>query len=425
MTGSGLGILNDCDIKKIINRRTGKNNSSITSWCLEPIPDGGGFMGSYYQLRITINSHGTPVSFIFFAKTPPPPGPQRDFSLRHGIFNKEIVMYNEIVPQIGIGSGAKWSPECYYCIPDVIIVMENLIPEGYSTLDKYVPFGYEELACLFDTFARFHSRSLIQDENLRQQGKNLYDNWGEILNEGLVCDNESSILLQKAALDGCHALVDLVDELGDEEKKLLKKKITIWSWNLVKALKPSKKYRNIICHRDVWSANFMFKVDDNNGKLIDCRLIDFQFYSYIYPGMDLMLAMYMNSSREIRDNYFNLLIELYYDRLKCCLKIDANLNIDKILPLNLFLESCEVARPNAMIYALNNLQITLSNKDVSEKYFAKSPELLKHVLYGAGRNEYVCPQFLNIPQYKKRITENIIELYECLPDKLFDEYSDI
>ncbi|XP_057341098.1 uncharacterized protein LOC130678130 [Microplitis mediator] len=418
-------LLDDSDIAKIISRKTGGSGDSVINWRLEPITSTCGFMGSYYQLIVTVNNNNANQNdnsssdstiLYFFAKTPPPKGPQREFTQRTGLFNKEIVMYDEIIPRMGSGFEAKWSPDCYLCKRDVIIVMEDLKHQNYTTLDKYVAFDYEVLECLFESFARFHSRSFILEERLRVQGKTLRDIWPDQLREGLFSNNERSMLYQKSSLMGIDCLVNAIDCLTDNQKEITMSKITRWWECLLTALEPSRKYRNVICHRDVWSANFMFLTNEL-GKPINCRLIDFQYYSYLNPAMDLILSLYMITNRNVRDKYFDILVQHYYNCLKQCL-YNESFDVDKILPWDDFKQSCQDARPWGLIYIIFNQQVTLLDDDACEKYFARSPQLLEHVLYGTARTELVSMQFQNNHLYREKFTENIFEIFQLLPDQV-------
>ena len=63
-----------------------------------------GFLGSYYTLSVTVKIDDKSKHFKFFAKTPPPTtSPQYDFLANTDVFNKEIVVYSDIVPRMGVG----------------------------------------------------------------------------------------------------------------------------------------------------------------------------------------------------------------------------------------------------------------------------------------------------------------------------------
>ncbi|XP_057341096.1 uncharacterized protein LOC130678128 [Microplitis mediator] len=420
-------LLDDNDIAKIIERKTGVSGQSVTNWRLEPITSSYGFLGSYYQLIVTVSksnaSNGESndigaknTEYYFFAKTPPASGPQREVALQIGIFNKEIVMYDDMIPRIGSKRGSNWSPECYFCKRDVIIVMEDLKYQNYTTLGKEVIFDYDILSSLFETFAKFHSRSLIFEEQLRAQGKTLQDVWPDQLNNGLFSSHEKSRLYQKSALMGICCLVKAIDSLTDNQKDMIINKITRWSECLVAAFKPSSKYRNVIAHQDVWTANVMFLMD-GQGKPQKCRLIDFQFYGYLNPAMDLMVSFYMTTNRSTRDNFSDTLIQHYYNCVKQCLE-NESFDIKKILPWNEFRQSCEDARPWGLMTSLINLQLTLLDDHVREKYYVRSPELLENISLGSGRTELVSMQFKTNQLYRERFTENIFEVLEQFSDQV-------
>ncbi|KAG7190932.1 hypothetical protein KM043_006987 [Ampulex compressa] len=407
--------LNDRDVEKIAKRKVPGDEFKITSWSLTPVEERKGFLGQYYKLSITVKAEGTSKSFKFFAKTPPPRHSQQyEFLLRYDTFQKEIIAYTEMMPRMGTGAGPKWLVEHYLSKKNLIIVLEDATIDGYATPDKYVPFDAKHCAWVLKTLSKLHSRSLILDEKLRRgAGKTIKDLYGPLLDEVLfVEDDERSMKILSSCIKGSCAVVDLIEGLNDDERLFLKNRIDEWGRALPQLLKPSEKIRNVICHRDIWANNIMFKYD-SSGEPVGCYLVDFQFLRYCPPALDFMFFLYLATDRKTREDHFEDLLKLYHDEFAKELALE-NWNVEDYLPLTAFRKSCIDARPIALSYAVQNLQIQLISSQANDKYFMGPREQLEKILYSDGRTELVTDQFQTVPAYKARLSEVVLEIKHCV-----------
>ena len=254
-------LLDSSDVDKIVGRRLGTAEFRVSSWSLDMLGETNGFLGQYYTLSVTMEDGG---SLRFFAKTPPPTtSPQYDFLVRHNTFNKEIDVYGEIIPEMGVGSGEKWLPDYYLGKNDRIIVLEDAVDSGYAMLDKYEAYGKGHWLLLARVIATLHSRSLILDERLRRgTGRTLFEVYGHLLEE--VAFVESEPLAGKylsSCVKGAWAMVDMNESLGGREAAAIKDWIGEWVPRLPELVVSSDRWRNVMCHRDLWSNNIMFKMD--------------------------------------------------------------------------------------------------------------------------------------------------------------------
>jgi thiamine kinase-like enzyme len=87
---------------------------------------------------------------------------------------------------------------------------------------------------------------------------------------------------------------------------------------LLKFVEPSKKFRNILCHGDLWINNLMFKYEAE--KPIECKIIDFQLTRFAPPAMDLATFVYSSSNREFRKIHLNEILKIYCDMFENELK---------------------------------------------------------------------------------------------------------
>ena len=413
--------LSDSDINKIVERKLLSNNFRVLHWSLDNLGEINGFLGLYYTLSVTVKIDDKSKHFKFFAKTPPPTAsPQYDFLVRSNTFNKEIAVYSEIVPKMGTGSGPKWLPDYYFGKNNVIIVLEDAGQNGYVNLDKYLPFDDEHCILVAKTISVLHSRSLILDEKLRRStGQTIFDLYGEYLEE--VAFIESDLAAQKylsSCIKGACTIVDMNEKLKDDEATLIKNWITKWVQRLPELLKTSNKFRNVMCHRDLWPNNIMFK-KDSSGKSIGCYLIDFQFLRYSPPAIDFVICFLLSTDRATRRRCNESLINVYCDTMKKELAAEG-LDVEDCLPRAQFIESCKDTQGLALAYTVANMQIMLLTRQAVEEYFIGSTDQLEYVVYGDRRSDLVKNQCRVMKSYQPRITEVIEEIREYLaanPDK--------
>lgn len=57
-------------------------------------------------------------------------------------------------------------------------------------------------------------------------------------------------------------------------------------------LRPSEKYCNVLCHRDVWGGNVFFDKEKPYEK--GTVFVDFQLARYLPPAVDVVMTLYLN-----------------------------------------------------------------------------------------------------------------------------------
>lgn len=408
----------DSDINKIVEQKLRTSNFRVLQWSLDRLGETNGFLGQYYSLVVIVKIDDKSRRLKFFAKTPPPSdSPQYDFLVRSNTFEKEIAVYNDIIPRIGIGNGPKWAPDYYLGKSNSIIVLEDAVQEGYVTLDKFALFDEELCITLITTLSTFHSRFLIYDEKLRRNsGQTILDLHGNWLEEVAFVEEElAARKYLSSCVKGACTMVDYVERFTDEEKSLMKDWILRTITSLPQLLQPSTEFRNVVCHRDIWSNNMMFK-KDSTGKPIDCYLVDFQFLRYSPPGLDFMIFLYLATDRATRRRCLDRFVDVYCDNMKRILATEG-LDMEECFPRKEFVDSCQGLKDVVLAYAIANVQIMLLTKQAVHKYFVESTDLLEHVVYGERRSELVISQCRSMKSYEYRITDLLEEIKEHLSTK--------
>jgi len=411
----GTSLLSDRDVNEILKRKLPACDSQLIDWRLEPFNKKNGFFGQYYHLHVTARVNGEQTKNLrFFAKTmPPPDSVQHNFLLRFDSFNKEIILYTDVAKQMRAIGDLGCIVECYHCQRDTIIVLEDMSLSGYATLDKCVLFNEEHCVLVLRTLAKFHSKSLILDERLRRQNRSVSDLYGYLLQEAIFNEDEDANRLRASCILGFDTLLDLVEGLDDDDKADVKRRIAEWMREFSRLLGPSSKHRNVICHRDVWTNNILFRYD-SSGKPDDCRLIDFQFYTYSPPAIDFMIFLYLTTDRASRDRSLDSFARIYHDSLSQFLA-DEGLDANELLSWTAFRDSCAYARNLSMIYAAFCLQIMLLSDETVMYYFRSNN--FDDFMYGDKRGQLMLYQCEKEPVFKARLLEIVQEIKDHLPDR--------
>jgi len=90
---------------------------------------------------------------------------------------------------------------------------------------------------------------------------------------------------------------------------------------------------------------------------------------------------------------------------------EAGLNIAEIFPWDEFAKSIQDLHIICLIHGVLNTPIMLLDPDTASKYFYEKPELLESVLY-VDRTPLICEQFKEVPKYRTRMTDGLLELYD-------------
>lgn len=90
---------------------------------------------------------------------------------------------------------------------------------------------------------------------------------------------------------------------------------------------------------------------------------------------------------------------------------ESNLDITRVFPWDEFIESIEDLRVMCITHGVLNIPIMLLESSAASKYFSEEPDLLESVLY-VDRTPLVCAQLKDVPQYRARMTDALLELYD-------------
>lgn len=409
-------ILQDEQCFEIIRkklRQDAMDDFSLIDYKIVPIGEVNGYVGQYFILKATVACPKSPMetkNINFFTKIPPPTkSPLYDFVQEYGLFKKEVALYTTVFPKIRLDNhNGKCIPEFFLGVGGDVIVLEDMVHSGYTMANKFTPFDFEHCKILMKTLAKFHAKSFIFEQQCK---KTLHDKFSYCMHETLWPQQGTAKPMFDAAVKGIVSMIDLLSELNDDQRSMFKKKILRLCKDHTVKLLPSVKHKNVLCHGDLWANNLMFKYDANNQP-VECCLVDFQLARYNPPAHDILCFLQFSTTRKLRENHGKTLFKIYHDSM-AAIMMEAGLNISEVFSWDEFIESIQDLRIMCMIHGVLNTPIMLLDSDAVDKYFAEEPKLLESILH-VDRTPLICEQFNEIPKYRARMIDGLLELYDYI-----------
>ncbi|XP_049855804.1 uncharacterized protein LOC126336307 [Schistocerca gregaria] len=423
---SSTSSLSREECHEIVKRHLNTDDFELAWFAVAPLStDLKGFMGDHLKLRVCVSlgdreREGAKTTELqFFVKSVPLDDIfRRNLAMSTTGYQKEILFYGDLLRDVQkhlLCSEYEASvylgtvPKCYYMRPD-LLVLEDLALAGYHMLDPIKPLDVRQCECVLKALARLHATSIVFEE---REGRRLADKYPLLTEESLFYRKPDSQLYMAHSANrrDAHDLLDLVPRFapGTPHNRNLHSLLDTTMESVYELLKPSDKYRNVLCHRDLWLNNMLF-AEDAKGEL-SVRLLDFQTLQLEPPAHDVVTFLHVTTMRDTRRAHGRQLLEFYHQTLAEVL-CQHDLNIDSILPLQVFLQSCEETEPLAVVITVYMVQIIMLTlqKDVDlESYVSLRKDFVK---YAYQHNE----------RFRLRMTEALEELVEtCLMPRLREQ----
>ncbi|KAH8328037.1 hypothetical protein KR067_003490 [Drosophila pandora] len=257
-----------------------------------------GYLGDYYNLTINYWSGEAAEEVQLFIKALPLLSAEVE---KEAIFQKEAWLYNTLLADMRKYSRVKWYPDCYYTRSD-ILVLENITLKGYKQSGS-TELNDIHMNQLIESLAAFHAASLVYEH---RTGTNIGQAYGDHLLEITVA---AEIAWFTTGLSGVLATIrSLAQYQGAKDIEFIDTKLKRILEGIYEQAAPSKKYKNVLSHRDLWAGNIFFPINQTEPAV----LIDFQTCRYTPPAADLNFCLYLNLLPKDRRQKEKQFIDLYY-----------------------------------------------------------------------------------------------------------------
>ncbi|CAG0915097.1 unnamed protein product [Notodromas monacha] len=378
---------------------------------------GENYGSSTFRIRIhykTETDDGTGGEKVLhaFAKLPPTVESHRAFLDSHDIFEREAIVYNQLLPEMYKNSVAKNvpSPKVYFASgkgETQIILMEDLVARDFALGNRRTGFDLEETKCVLEAFASFHAHSFA----LRERSDNrdllkflvkpcdpwmLYDwsgrqNRNKTLSRSPVANNLRDFRHLGGTTEENDELIRRVEEYMKTDMRE----------RIVSLMKPTKFSCFVL--GDCWVNNMMIRYEEIDGVKVprEACLLDFQVTRFARPMMDLAYFWYTSTCREVFNN-FDVVFEFYYEEFVKWLKLLGS-QMGQTLTLSELLEEFEAVEEMGFNMSLFGLAVLMiSREDFGEDYgqggFAEDfPRLVENVLNGSNGKKKSPPRMWTAP----------------------------
>jgi len=199
-----------------------------------------------------------------------------------------------------------------------ILVLENVKKRGFKMHNKMQILPLDHVLLVMKNLAHFHGAWLkwrwAAEAGKLKAGAWSLDRWKNTLNT----QRRVPKFIYKQLLSGAADLVDkILKGKGDEEANIAKCR-TFFRGEATRQLDILMGVRtgkiDTCCHGDFWSNNILFSYDDEE-KVNEIMLVDFQLLSFGHPAYDVIYVMYLSLDRDFRKAHMSTCLQQYWDIL--------------------------------------------------------------------------------------------------------------
>ncbi|XP_026464422.1 uncharacterized protein LOC113367001 [Ctenocephalides felis] len=390
-----------------------KNAAEVLQWSVESA--GGtkpfGFLDDYCRLVIVVKGEGlengdNTVKLSFFVKTLPRYNENRLRQIhQHGVFRKETMMYYLLLPMLkGDNGPTAWRPKCFLVRNDIVVLQDLSM---YNFRHSYPKFSLDldHVKVALTALARMHASCIIYEKKKNCCMGRVYK---DLMFETMANNNQ----WWRTGEDTALAIAEESEKFGKytEYHSMVQEKLIDFlrlAWSMVK---PSRIYKNVVCHRDTRNHNLMFKYN-STGLPEQCILVDFQRCTYNPPALDFNHLLYQTTSRSFRDQHYEELKRFYRAALVENITKE-HLDVNDIIPEQEFDDSTDDLRLCAKILAVMTLPLTQMPPEILAVLSHDSEEFDRTV--NGMRKQTVLDLMENNENYRTSLIEAMDELLEEL-----------
>lgn len=305
--------LNTKILFKILSAEEADNsNLIITNWSLDQkIVNAGANIGSNIKrLTIRYTKNGTELCKKYIFKEPYT-APLYELCSQMGVYQKEYLVYTEILPDISLNSNESIAPLHLYTGNQYCLILEDLSQKGYTVCDRSLQLDLEHCKLVFTTLAKFHATSVRLERDKKIPDIVKKSTFGQI---DTSRQYDYTFKLFSSGFDV------FVENLKHPYKEKLIRLRNTFGVSLENATKPLEDSFNVLNHGDLWSANIMFKYNERDGTVEKIKFLDFQCCYWTNPVLDILRFTATSMRFDVYKENFDELLEIYLETLNGTLK---------------------------------------------------------------------------------------------------------
>ncbi|XP_030021224.2 uncharacterized protein LOC115440870 [Manduca sexta] len=400
-------IFTEDEVDVIIRKALGNGQWRLVRSDFKQMSDGlTGFLGDHIKGALHIEADGRIFTlFIFIKRMPRNNKPKADFITEHNYYKRERLVFS-LFGNLEDFDSNPWIPKGYI-YTDELLVLPDLSAEGYASRHHLDTLDLSHVLITATSLARFHAAYANYESKkcVNNVPYNILNDYGDIMEEPTF---KESPWLRAAAKLTANFLATFSTKYRSVD---LESVLNVLYVEACDSLRDYEDTVNVLLHKDLWMNNIMFKYE--NGVPVNAILVDFQCLRYAPPAFDLMVFLYLTTSRSFREKHEGEVLRHYYNTF-CSLLDDKtterirNLGYDK----EEFLDWCNRSRMFGMLETITIFPFVLMDPKTAEKTF-DDPDTYAKYLH-EDRSEPVIAYANKCSVYKERqveVCEEFVERY--------------
>lgn len=420
-----MDLLSNEICEKILLNSHSKNQApsayKLISFSLKPISDQTeGYLGSHYNLEINYfeDKKLETKTKIFFLKNRTTNNKfQEKVAGESNAYKKEVFIYDILFKKFeDLDYDTRFFAKSVYCVPDQMIVMENLKLKGYDLLDRSTKFTLEQIKSSLRALALFHGSGFALEKTKSAQIGKIYkltDDYSLELRENYFRQLIDDSKLNRDFWVGVKkTIITLLQLLPMDQDRKNNFQFLFEKHEIGKIFADETDFAKTVSHGDLWSNNMMFKASKNGD--YECCLVDYQFIRYFYPSYDVALVIWCNTNNEFRKTHLKELCEYYYSYLTKVLTT-YSCDVQDILPKSEYYQTLELVLIDVLIQCCFIYSVVYIPQDIISKQQFDSDNGFEEIIFGNFKLAKIA--FNDDSFYRNKLTNILNELEKALTQR--------
>ncbi|XP_047995843.1 uncharacterized protein LOC125233785 [Leguminivora glycinivorella] len=405
--------ISEKDIKLVLSE-DGFGDSVIENYSVHYVGDEMvGFGADYLKLRVSVTSNNKRKQLYFFIKAVSLTNTAKaNMDKEMGTFDNERLFHDVIQRNITVPGMQPWSAKFVSCLENAV-VFEDLSAQQYEMTSRFAKFDEQHTQQALQALARFHASSIIFEQTRTKELQRPYkleEHYNEKLGTGGFIETDSwFVQCRRGALDAVEAFSKY--RHTDAMKTIENRWDTVFNSVLILA-EPSKKHRNVLCHRDLWNNNMLFhykRLEDECVVPDNCVFVDFAAVRCMPPAGDVMQLLHCNLTPRYRKENLDTFLTYYYEELKVVLG-NHNIDIEDFLTKDNFMSSAEEQNLWGLVTHACLMQTFWLDDDMMTN-ISKDSALFDEIMLN-DKTTFMKNMMENDDAYKKVVLEVLDEFIE-------------
>lgn len=327
-----------------------------------------------------------------------------------GLFYREIEIYSAVFPKILKIEDEDIVPKFYHAENDHVLIIDDMKSKHYRAINKMHSLDLAHCLIALKTLAKFHARSIVyHKKNIDTTPLINYTRQYSETEKIMIRETESFLRIYFNSIGHCLAdsfhLIKEFETLECKKFKLIFLEMVDKFFDVV--AHPNFSKLPVLCHSDLVASNLLFRYNDNNEP-VTCCFLDFQFAKYSSPAYDLWGFFYMNTTKEMRNEGIDIFCKIYHETVVKILN-ENQINGNYLFSYHELQDMMKNERIYGLIQGILNLY-----REYREELKSKYENDYRQIMSELWMDTSMLSSLQNIENYrnyKKRIIDEIIELY--------------